>query len=59
MKLLIASDSFKGSLSSQKIGKILKISDDDKIIYMSDGGEGFVESIIFNDPLIQKVFLIL
>ena len=48
-KLLIATDSFKGSLSSIEIGEIFKsVNPDTKIISVSDGGEGFVESILWN-----------
>ncbi len=52
MKIIIASDSFKDSLTSLKVGEYLKkglsIFDDIKVdvIPISDGGEGSIESII-------------
>ena len=53
MKIVIASDSFKGSLSSIEIGNICKEVIMDKydnakvvIIPMSDGGEGTVEAVV-------------
>ena len=50
-KLLIASDSFKGSLTSIEIGNIFKgVNPSTKILSISDGGEGFVESVVFNSP---------
>lgn len=48
MKILVISDSFKGSLSSNEIGNIIKSElkeHDVDIIPISDGGEGFIESI--------------
>ena len=53
MKILIASDSFKGSLSSTQVARnisegILRVFPDAEIKYISvaDGGEGTVEAII-------------
>ena len=53
MKIVIASDSFKGSLSSIEIGNICKEVIMDRydnakvvIIPMSDGGEGTVEAVV-------------
>ncbi len=54
MKIIVATDSFKGCLSSQNIGLIIQHALHDEIpnaqvdvIPMSDGGEGFVDSIVF------------
>ena len=52
MKCLVVSDSFKGTLSSRKIGMIIKEELNKKNILcdyipVSDGGEGFVESISY------------
>lgn len=52
MKIVIASDSFKGTLSSKEVADIaekrLNEIDDVKIVKLSisDGGEGFVQSIL-------------
>lgn len=53
MKFLIASDSFKGSLSSQQVGKIMsqaimeELPDADvQVIPMADGGEGTVDAVM-------------
>ncbi len=49
-KILIASDSFKGTLSSVEIGKAFKKQyRNTEIVSVSDGGEGFVESLLFNN----------
>lgn len=49
MKILVASDSFKGSLSSKQVGEIVsdELSEyhDVDYIAVSDGGEGFIEAI--------------
>ncbi len=50
MKICVAVDAFKGSLTSIQIGKIIKTfykkkGFEVKIIPISDGGEGFVEAI--------------
>jgi len=52
MKIIIAPDSFKGTISSQNICKLLKTELQDKFpraeilpIPVSDGGEGFVEAL--------------
>lgn len=50
MKFLIASDSFKGTLSSEYIGKEFeKAFPGSKYIVVSDGGEGFTDAILFNN----------
>ena len=53
MKIVIASDSYKGSLSSKKVGEIVKkglstmFNDTDiLVIPVGDGGEGTVESLV-------------
>jgi len=53
MKIVIASDSYKGSLSSKNVGKIIKkglssvlTEADISIIPIGDGGEGTVEAMI-------------
>ncbi len=53
MKVIVAVDSFKGSLSSLKVGEAIKIgikkvfpSASIKIIPMGDGGEGTVEALV-------------
>lgn len=48
MRILVASDSFKGTLSSETVGQIVKdvmIDDVVDIITMSDGGEGMIEAL--------------
>jgi len=49
MKVLVASDSFKGTLSSREIGRIVQeeLSPDHTVDYyaVSDGGEGFLDSL--------------
>ena len=52
MKILIASDSFKGSLSSQKVGdaiskglKVREPSLEIEVVAVADGGEGSLEAI--------------
>lgn len=48
MKILVVSDSFKGSLSSKRIGEIIKSElkeHEVDVIPISDGGEGFIESV--------------
>ncbi len=49
MKILVASDSFKGTLTSREIGRILleELSPDHQVDYypVSDGGEGFLDSL--------------
>lgn len=50
MKLLIASDSFKGTLSSEFIGqKFCEAFPGSRYIVVSDGGEGFTDAILFNN----------
>lgn len=50
LKILAICDSFKGTLSSSEVGKIVcehynKEGHDAKYIPISDGGEGFLEVI--------------
>ena len=48
MKILAASDSFKGTLSSETVGKIIKSALTDNkvdVISISDGGEGIIETL--------------
>lgn len=48
MKILVISDSFKGSLSSKEIGNIIKSELAEHIvdvIPLSDGGEGFLDAV--------------
>lgn len=48
MKILVISDSFKGSLSSKEIGNIIKSElkeHEVDIISLSDGGEGFIDAV--------------
>ena len=48
MKILAASDSFKGTLSSETVGKIIKsalIDNKVDVISISDGGEGIIEAL--------------
>ena len=70
LKILAICDSFKGTLSSSEVGKIVcehynKEGHDAKYIPISDGGEGFLEvikvvtnleykSMVVNDPLFNK-----
>lgn len=70
MNILVASDSFKGTLSSKRVGLIVKeeLSHDHhvKTISVSDGGEGLIESfqdyypgqireVIASDPLGREI----
>lgn len=48
MKILVASDSFKGTLSSYEVGQVVKdalIDDEVDVISISDGGLGMLEAL--------------
>ncbi|WP_240840295.1 glycerate kinase [Acidaminobacter sp. JC074] len=48
MNILVASDSFKGTLSSEAVGQIVKevlIHDQVDVVSISDGGEGVIEAL--------------
>jgi glycerate kinase len=70
MKILVASNSFKGTLSSREVGRIVQegLSGRHQVDYIpvSDGGEGFLESVAWHvhgrlreipcmDPLDRKI----
>lgn len=62
MKILTVSDSFKGSLSSNRIGQIVQeeLQTDHEVDFLpiSDGGEGFIESwqeILKGSVIVQRV----
>ena len=57
-KILVASDSFKGVISSSEIGQIFKKENlNTKIISISDGGEGFIDSLLQNIKNTKIIFI--
>ena len=58
MKILVASDSFKGTLTSYEVGNIvkevLKNHHDVDVLSISDGGEGIIESLEKNLSGVRK-----
>lgn len=59
MKALIVCDSFKGSLTSEEVGKCVQAALRQKNIYsdylpVSDGGEGYLDALRYCRPTLQR-----